>query len=75
MMPANCRRVQATGGRCGTPFGDCEGRQRDGGCLLDLVRAAEAAGVRWAFEIDDRLPNLRVETNVFWDYCGDPITA
>lgn len=39
----------------------CEGRQRDGGCLCDIVKAANDAGVRWTFEID---------RDLYWVYTG-----
>lgn len=51
-MPANCLRVLNSplaperGGGCQH---DCPGRQRDGGCLADIVRDA---GSQCAFEID-----------------------
>lgn len=68
-MPGNCRRVRSSplpvdrGGGCP---GDCEGRQRDGGCLLDVVRAAHAAGITdWVFQIDP--------VDRFWEYAGPPI--
>ncbi len=67
-MPASCKRVMSSplpvdqGGGC--PY-DCPGRQRDGGCLLDVVRAARAAGVRWKFDVDPH--------DHYWDYDGDPI--
>lgn len=67
-MPPNCRRVLSSplsidrGGGCST---DCPGRQRDGGCLLDVVRAAEAQGIDWSFEIvNDGL-------TLWWDFVGD----
>jgi hypothetical protein len=68
-MPGNCRRVQSSplpperGGGCRS---DCPGRQRNGGCLLDVVRAAITAGIRdWRFEVDP--------TDLYWDYAGPPI--
>lgn len=68
-MPGNCRRVLSSplsvdrGGGCG---GDCQGRQRDGGCLLDVIRAAQAAGIQdWRFQIDP--------VDRFWEYAGPPI--
>jgi hypothetical protein len=63
-MPSTCQRVRQTQ-RLACPS-ECPGRQRDGGCLLDIVKAAQAAGVEWAFEIDTVEP-------FFWDYAGDPI--
>jgi endogenous inhibitor of DNA gyrase (YacG/DUF329 family) len=68
-MPGNCRRVRSSplpiesGGGC---LALCDGRQRNGDCLLDVVRAAEAAGIKgWCFEVD---PN-----DGYWDYAGPPI--
>lgn len=54
-IPSNCLRVLHSplpvdrGGGCSL---DCPGLQKDGSCLCDIVRAANAAGVEWAFEID-----------------------
>lgn len=61
-IPPACLRVLQLPegkGECGL---DCPGKQRDGGCLCDIVRAANAQGVDWSFEIDAR--------DGFWDYDG-----
>lgn len=67
-MPGNCRRVLYSplpldrGGGCDS---GCGGFQRDGRCLLDVVKAAVAAGVDdWQFQIDP--------VSLFWEYCGPP---
>ena len=63
-MPANCLRVLHSplapdhGGGCTM---DCPGLQRDGGCLCDIVRAANAKGVEWSFELD---------ADNYWVYVG-----
>jgi hypothetical protein len=64
VIPGNCRRMLSTpvGTECDTT---CGGRQRDGTCLLDIVRAAAAAGIEPIFEIDP--------VGGFWDYAGPPI--
>lgn len=69
-MPASCLRAYSMPprpdrGGCATSWGTCPGVQRDGGCLLDIVRAAVAAGVKWRFEVDPH--------DGYWDYDGDPI--
>ena len=68
-MPGNCRRVLSSplppdrGGGCPV---DCPGRQRDGGCLLEVAKAAQAAGIRdWQFDVNP--------VDLFWDYTGPPI--
>lgn len=56
-MPPNCLRVLNSplpldrGGGCSI---DCPGKQRDGGCLCDIVRVANAQGIDWKFEVDPR---------------------
>lgn len=62
-LPAGCLR------RLSSPRPDecnslCEGKQRDGSCLCEIVRAANAAGIKWSFEIDKDL---------FWTYIGPEI--
>ena len=67
-IPPNCLRVLHSplgadrGGGCGI---DCPGRQRDGGCLCDIVRAANDAGIDWKFVVDER--------DGYWDYDGPPL--
>lgn len=54
-IPANCLRVLNSplaadrGGGCQH---DCPGKQRDGGCLCDIVSAANQAGIAWSFQVD-----------------------
>lgn len=67
-MPSNCLRVMSSplppdrGGGCAI---SCPGRQRDGGCLVDVVRAADAQGVaEWGFEL------VHEGETVWWDYVG-----
>lgn len=73
-LPATCLRIlhslnpEAHGG-CPS---DCAGRQVDGGCLCDIVRAANEQGVEWSFEvrvteeIDPRYGGV-------WTYTGPPL--
>lgn len=72
-IPANCRRVLNTPlppnhgrGYCEAPLEGCPGIQRDGGCLAQLVMAAEAQGVEWSFEtnVDPADPTGQ---HVWWD--------
>lgn len=69
-MPSNCLRVLSSplaverGGGCNM---DCPGRQRDGACLAEIVKAANAAGVEWEFEVS------RVGEMIWWDYIGPEI--
>lgn len=69
-MPPNCLRVLSSplpvdrGGGCNM---DCPGRQRDGSCLAEIVKAANAAGLEWEFEI------TRVGETIWWDYIGPEI--
>src|SRR6266404_1015950 len=54
-IPPNCLRVlfsplpEDRGGGCSL---DCPGQQRDGSCLCDIVRSADAQDIDWSFEID-----------------------
>lgn len=49
-LPSTCIRVLSSPrGECQV---DCVGRQPDGSCLCDIVRAANEKGVEWTFEID-----------------------
>jgi hypothetical protein len=60
-IPAPCLRLLHS--RNPETFGcpsDCAGRQRDGGCLCDIVREAEVAGEEWSFEIDKDMYWVRV---------------
>lgn len=63
-IPSTCLRV-LTVPRAPCPGVECPGQQRDGGCLCDIVRAAQTAGVEWRFEVD---PN-----DGYWDYAGEPV--
>ena len=75
VMPPNCLRVfqSPRGGSCaesgGYGFvGPCAGLQEDGGCLIDIVRRAQAQGVEWAFEVAwDEYGNQT------WRYAGPPL--
>lgn len=66
-MPPSCLRVLSSplpddrGGGCAI---GCPGRQRDGGCLLDIVKSAAAQGVEWSFEL------VHDGETVWWDYAG-----
>lgn len=68
-IPPNCLRVLHSplpvgyGGGCSH---DCPGLQRDGGCLCDIVRAANEQGVEWSFEID---------RDDYWVYVGPPLAT
>ena len=44
---------------------DCAGRAGKDYCLCDLVRAAEAQGKEWRFEINERTGE--------WEYAGEPL--
>jgi hypothetical protein len=63
-MPPNCRFTQNSPHHHDCRH-DCPGKQRNGGCLLDIVRAANKAGVKWRFEVDPR--------DHYWDYVGPDI--
>jgi hypothetical protein len=65
-IPAGCLRRLTLPGGTHNCDAYCAGRQRDGGCLADVVRAAQAAGLEWRFELDP---------DGFWTYAGDPIPA
>lgn len=62
-MPSACLRVFSSPRPLDCPL-DCPGLQQDGGCLTQIVRLANAAGVEWEFELDR-------EGN--WIYCGAPL--
>ena len=71
-MPPSCTRCLQLGRSCldagALGFsGACQGLQRDGSCLAELVRGANAAGVDWAFEV------VQEGDRVWWDYVGAPI--
>lgn len=58
-IPSQCLRVLNSplpperGGGCVNHFGGiCPGTQRDGGCLADVVKQAQADGRDWSFEIN-----------------------
>lgn len=54
-LPSTClRKMHAInpmvfGGDC--PY-ECPGRQRDGGCLVDIISERNSSGLPWVFEID-----------------------
>lgn len=63
-LPSSCSHVLSSFRHADCPF-DCPGRQRDGSCLTETVRACMAAGVDWTaqgmFELDK---------DNFWVYMG-----
>ena len=67
-IPSPCLRVLYSlfpldqGGGCQH---DCPGVQPGGGCLCDIVRAADAQGVEWRFELD---------RDGSWAYAGPPLS-
>jgi hypothetical protein len=63
-MPSRCLQTFASlqGKEC--PGVDCQGFQRDGGCLLGIVRRANAQGLTWVFEVD---------RDGYWIYAGPPL--
>lgn len=63
-IPPNCLRSlhSPLGADCRN---DCPGRMRDGSCLAQLAREANAAGIEWRFEIDPR--------DNTWIYVGPPL--
>lgn len=67
-MPSMCRRTLNM--PPSSPFSlcqpDCAGMQRDGGCLCDIVREANAQGVEWRFEID---------ASGYWVYAGPALST
>lgn len=59
-LPPGCVRRLSVPKPLECPDG-CAGRQPDESCLCEIVVAAEARGVEWAFELD---------REGFWVYCG-----
>lgn len=72
-IPSNCLRVLNSplpverGGGC---KGRCPGLQEDGSCLADLVKRANAHGVRWSFDV-----KVDEYGEQHWTYTGDPVPA
>lgn len=69
-IPPNCIRVLSSplpidrGGGCRA---DCPGLQKDGGCLAEIVKAANTQGVDWSFALE------REGERWWWVYAGPPV--
>lgn len=70
-IPPNCLRILNSplhAGRGGGCSQGCVGLQADGGCLTDIVKRAQAAGVDWLFEV-----SYDGYGNQVWSYAGPPL--
>ncbi len=72
-IPPSCLRLlvaplRPDGSPRHTCDGYCPGRQPGGGCLVDIVRRAQAQGVEWRFDVI-----AHEDGRGEWRYAGDPL--